>query len=345
MITRMYLLKKEKMQIQMNLRKFCFTLVAVTFVTLSCVPDDDSPDVIPARDRQEVYDEDIAEIEAFLNTHFYNYEEFDDVNPYSLANDEFEVVFDTINSEAGTGDKTPLIDQVETKIVNQDGIDYKLYILKVREGLGDNLHLLDKAVVKYNGSLSDGSSFDSAVTPTSFNLTTVGSTFGVVTGFREGLVEFNTSTGFEDNPDGTTVYREHGIGAIFIPSGLAYFSGVAAGVPSYSPIFFKISLLGRIDTDFDSDGVPSHLEDLDGDGDATNDNTDGDSFVNFLDEDDDGDGVLTIDEDLEDTDLDFDSDGDGDPTNDKNGDGDPTNDDTDNDGIPNYLDADSTESN
>lgn len=297
MITRMYLQKKEKMQIQMNIRKFCFTLLAVSLVSLSCVPDDDTPAIVPTRDKQEVYDEDIAEIEEYLSTHFYNYEEYDDANEYSLANDEFEIVFDTINSAMGTGDKTPLMDQVETKIVNRDGIDYKLYVLKVREGLGDNLHLLDKAVVKYNGTLSNGDSFDSSVNPVSFNLTPVGTTIsGVVTGFREALVEFKTSTGYDDNPDGSTIYHNHGIGAVFIPSGLGYFSGILEGIPSYSPIFFRLSLLARNDTDFDLDGVPSHIEDIDGDGDGTNDNTDGDSLVNFIDSDDDGDGVLTQDE-------------------------------------------------
>ena len=96
--------------------------------------------------------------------------------------------------------------------------------------------------------------------------------------------------------------------------------------------------------DHDFDNVPSHLEDLDGDYNLTDDNTDDDSFANFVDGDDDNDGTLTIDEDLEpDTDLTVDRDGDGDPTNDI-GDGDPTNDDTDGDGIPNYLDPDDTAS-
>jgi outer membrane protein OmpA-like peptidoglycan-associated protein len=75
------------------------------------------------------------------------------------------------------------------------------------------------------------------------------------------------------------------------------------------------------DPDDDGDGIPTALEDLDGDGDPTNDDSDGDGIPNYLDEDDDNDGVLTKFEDVD-------------------GDGDPTNDDTDGDGIPNYLDAD-----
>ncbi|GGG39643.1 DUF6252 family protein [Bizionia arctica] len=107
--------------------------------------------------------------------------------------------------------------------------------------------------------------------------------------------------------------------------------------------------------DDDNDGVLTINEDLNGDGDPTNDDTDGDSIPNYLDEDDDGDSILTINEDIDadgdvvndDTDgdsipnyLDNDDDGDGILTidEDANGDGDPTNDDTDGDSIPDYLD-------
>jgi hypothetical protein len=71
--------------------------------------------------------------------------------------------------------------------------------------------------------------------------------------------------------------------------------------------------------DDDNDSILSINEDLNQDGNLTNDDTDGDGTPNYLDNDDDGDGILTIDEDA-------------------NGDGDPTNDDTDGDGIPDYLD-------
>ncbi len=71
----------------------------------------------------------------------------------------------------------------------------------------------------------------------------------------------------------------------------------------------------------DEDGVDPSDEDLNGDGDLTNDDTDGDSIADYIDFDDDGDGITTAAEDVD-------------------GDNDPTNDDTDGDGIPNYLDTD-----
>lgn len=74
-------------------------------------------------------------------------------------------------------------------------------------------------------------------------------------------------------------------------------------------------------TEDDNDGVLAATEDINGDENLENDDTDGDGLPNYIDEDDDGDNIPTKDEDLD-------------------GDGDPTNDDTDGDTIPNYLDDD-----
>lgn len=80
------------------------------------------------------------------------------------------------------------------------------------------------------------------------------------------------------------------------------------------------SVPNYLDPDDDGDSIPTILEDLDGNGNPTNDDTDGDGTPNYLDPDDDGDGILTRDEDLD-------------------GNGDPTNDDGDGDAIADYLDA------
>jgi hypothetical protein len=75
-----------------------------------------------------------------------------------------------------------------------------------------------------------------------------------------------------------------------------------------------------LDDDDDNDNVPTADEDPDGDGNPLNDDTDGDGIPNYLDADDDNDNIATADEDLD-------------------GDGNPLNDDSDGDGIPNYLDT------
>ncbi|MEY8847508.1 hypothetical protein AB9K26_01735 [Psychroserpens sp. XS_ASV72] len=72
--------------------------------------------------------------------------------------------------------------------------------------------------------------------------------------------------------------------------------------------------------DSDGDGILDIDEDVNGDGNLDNDDTDGDGIPNYLDEDDDGDGVNTADED-------------------RDNDGNPANDDSDGDQTPDYLDA------
>jgi len=71
--------------------------------------------------------------------------------------------------------------------------------------------------------------------------------------------------------------------------------------------------------DSDNDGIYDIDEDINGDGELANDDTDQDGIPNYLDEDDDGDGINTADED-------------------RDNDGDPSNDDSDGDQTPDYLD-------
>ncbi|MBD0822893.1 hypothetical protein [Aestuariibaculum marinum] len=77
-------------------------------------------------------------------------------------------------------------------------------------------------------------------------------------------------------------------------------------------------------TEDDNDGIPAILEDRNGNGDLTDDDTDNDGIPNYLDADDDGDNILTKDENP-------------DPNGDNNLDDAQ---DTDGDGIPDYLDND-----
>jgi len=284
----------------MNLRKIILGMVGLVLIIASCNDDDDGVTVVPDRDRAEVYAEDLIEIEEYLQTHYYNYDEFDFSDPYSVANDTFKIIVSEI-PEGNPDDFISLMDRPEMsfKMVTDptdETLEYKLYYLRVREGQGGVIHFIDEVFVSYEGTLSDATVFDSAITPVAFNLTTVGNVSGVVTGFRESLLEFKTSTGFSDNGDGTLTYHNHGIGMSFIPSGLAYFSQPIGNIESYSPMFFKFNLVDVILLDHDNDGVPSYLEDIDDDKNVFNDDTDEDFSPNFLDTNDDGDALLTIDE-------------------------------------------------
>ena len=232
-----------------------------------------------------------------------------------------------------------LIDVVETLTTTYFDVEYEFYILKLNPGGSETSpNFSDKVRVSYEGDLMDNTVFDSSSTPVDFDLTST------IAGWGRVLPEFNNAIDFSVNADGTISYNNPGIGIMFLPSGLGYYSAAAGSVPVYSNLIFKFMVYQSEVNDHDFDNVPSHLEDIDGDYDLTDDNSDDDSYADFVDSDDDNDGTLTRDEDLEpDSDLEVDRDGDGDPTNDI-GDGDPTNDDTDGDGVPNYLDPDDTAS-
>lgn len=271
---------------------------------------DDNNRVTPVRDVGEQALEDDQDIVDFLNSHFYNYTDFEN-NPddYTL-----EIILDTI-AEANAS-KTPLMEQVQyqdVSIEDSEGeeINHRLYYLVVREGVGESPQVVDSTFVKYQGSLLNGNVFEERDFPVWFDLA------AVIRGFREGLPKLKTGTYTIQN-DGIPVFKNYGQGIFFIPSGMAYFSRTSAGIPAYSPLIFKIDLLTLNPTDHDNDGIPSYLEDPDNDGNPLNDDTDEDNIANFLDSDDDGDGTPTRDE--------YDTDNDGIP------------DDDDGDGTPNYLD-------
>ena len=319
--------------------KLYILLISILFVGLSCGDDgEDNVIQVPEADRTEQQVIDNDSLVGYLQTH-YVYELILINNPSILFNDI------EINELPEDGDlpdpdqNSLLIDLVETFTTTYFDVEYDYYVLKVNQGGSDNSpNFSDKVRVSYEGILMDNTVFDSSISPADFDLTST------IAGWGRVLPEFNNAEDFIINSDGTVTYNNPGIGIMFIPSGLGYYSASAGSVPLYSNLIFKFKIYQSEVNDHDFDNVPSHLEDLDGDYNLTDDNTDDDSFANFVDGDDDNDGTLTIDEDLEpDTDLTVDRDGDGDPTNDI-GDGDPTNDDTDGDGIPNYLDPDDTAS-
>jgi len=298
----------------------------------SCGSDDDGGGAtfVP-RERDEVYLENMIEIETYLETHFFSVEE-------TSTNPSFKrIVFDTIAGD--NAQETPIMDSefLENKIVTSDGIDYKLYYIKFRGGNPEEYQptFADRAIVGYTGKNIDSifsGTFDESVVPASFDFPGTGSG-GVIPGFSAGLEEFRGAGGQTDNGDGTVTYTDdYGIGAIFIPSGLGYFADppLGASINLYDPLIFSFQLYKAIQQDHDGDGIPSVFEDVDGDEVLfeQDDDSDNDGTPNYLDVDDDNDGVLTANE-IE--------------VNDANEDGVITLDeinfiDSDNDGTPDYLD-------
>ena len=314
-------------------------LITILLVGFSCGDDDDDGIIeVPEADRTEQQVIDNDSLVSYLHSHYVN---------VSLMSNNPTISFTEINinqlpddGELPNPDQNSLlIDIVETLTTTYFDVEYEYYILKINQGGSENSpNFSDKVRVSYEGTLMDDTVFDSSSTPVDFDLTST------IAGWGRVLPEFNIAEDFVINSDGTVTYNNPGIGIMFLPSGLGYYSAAAGSVPVYSNLIFKFKVFQSELNDHDFDNVPSHLEDINEDYDLTNDNSDNDTFADFVDSDDDNDGTLTIDEDLEpDSDLTVDRDGDGDPTNDI-GDGDPTNDDTDGDGIPNYLDPDDTAS-
>lgn len=333
----------------MRIRKIALCILCTLIGFVACKKNDTSTTVVEERDRVEQQIIDNDSIIGYLETHYYNSSAFGESNPNPSINDLIITELPEDGILPDPDNNTLLIDAVETKTAVYQDTDYEFYILKLNQGGGDSPTFADRVRVNYEGRLLDETIFDNTVNPVDFDL------LSLVPGWSKGMPYFSTSESYSDVGDGTIAYYNYGVGVMFLPSGLGYFSSATYDISSYSPLIFKIELYQMSQNDDDADGVPSYMEDLNGDWnftvnyddlkDETDDDTDGDGTPDYADEDDDGDGVLTINEDLEDTDLNVDTDGDGDPTNDKVGDGDPTNDDTDGDGIPNYLDPDDTQSN
>lgn len=333
------------------------SLVAALLIFVTCSDDEIGFTTAEIRDRGEQSVTDDNEIREYLQTHFYNYEEFE--NP--PAGFDFQIRFDTI--AALNSDKTPVIDRPELTSItyNREDADQTVYILRARQGASEKpaATYTDSTLVTYEGRNLNSTVFDASPNPIWFDLTST------IDGFQNGIAGFKGSqSGAIENGDGTASYEDFGVGAIFIPSGLAYFNLPPLGVEIYSPIVFTFSVFDVVITDHDGDGIITINEDLDGNGllfdDA--DNPDEDFAFAYLDSDDDNDGIPTrleivLDDEGEfvsflDTDgdglsdhLDTDDDGDGRLTLDEilinTTTGVITYTDEDNDGIPDYLDADS----
>ncbi|WP_109851988.1 FKBP-type peptidyl-prolyl cis-trans isomerase [Aquimarina sp. AU58] len=313
----------------MNVIKYSCAIVLALVVLYACKKDDDDNGgtVTPPKDRGEQQIIDDAALQDYLRTHFYTMEDV-------LINDdttvEYQVVnFDTIatpNENEQSILDSPLL---ATKKITRNDVEYTLYILNFNKGEGTHQPTFaDSTLVTYRVKLldTDDKVFDSALNPVWFDLVSV------VEGFRESLVDYKGASSFVENSDGTVTYTGYGDLVVFMPSGLAYFNEKRGDIPAYSPLIFNIQLYKVNQADHDRDGLPSYLEDIDGDRlvlDA-DDNTDGNNAPNYVDNDDDGDGTLTKDEIT---------------VNDSNNDGFITLDeitfyDDDGDGIKNHLDAD-----
>ena len=296
-----------------NLSKSLLSFISIIVLLYSCSgSDDDDISSIPLEPLGDQYVIENDSIIEFMKTHFYNYDDFDNLS----SNSSVELKIDTI---AGDNlDKTPIFDQVTTFTIdlideNDEVVPHNMYYVINREGTGNNPTVADSVFVSYKGMTLDKTSFDSRKNPIWLDNTATVRGFGE---FSALLKRGEIST----NPNGTYEFNNFGIGFVIMPSGLGYYESSTLSISAYSPLIFQINLHTLNSTDHDADGILTIDEDLNGDNIFSNDDTDADSIPNYRDRDDDGDGILTKDE--------YDEDGDG------------YADDTDGDGVPDYLDND-----
>ena len=293
-----------------SIYSFGLTLI-FSSVVIACSSNDTEVEVPIADFNEQALADDLL-IQEFLQTHTYNYEDFSSSNQENIT-----IQIDTLAGENAS--KIPLselVSFIEVPIVTDEStINHKLYHLVANQGIRETHKpsVADSVYLAYKGLLLDGSVFDENSYPIWFDLASV------IRGFRYGLQNYAPGN-FAEDSFGSVTFSDYGQGLIILPSGLGYYSQAQVGIPAYSPLIFDVSVYTTNQADHDADNILSINEDVDGDGDPYNDDTDGDGVFNMFDSDDDGDGIPTLNE--------YDEDQDGVP------------DDSDNDGIPDYLDND-----
>lgn len=264
-------------------------VIVFTSSIFSC-QEADNVSAPPARPYAEVYPEDLAKIEAFLNTH------------YVTVDADYNTTFTQI--PAG-GTQTPISQMSNLEHVERNfhDITYKIYYLKLREGTGESPTRVDSSFVAYKGNTFTKTTtnnvdtytqnvFDQSDSPVWFTLE------DVIKGWGEIIPLFKTGT-HTVNTDGTVSFRNYGAGVMFLPSGLGYYNTATGNIASYSPLIFSFKLYNQRYRDHDRDKILSKFEYREKETSGLVDfnkvalDTDGDGLPNYLDVDDDADGVLT----------------------------------------------------
>lgn len=228
----------------------------------------------------------------------------------------FDTSVDSV--KALTTGKTALFNDANLKTiaVTENEIDYKMYYYVTKVGTPDPIKSyptqMDSILSNYqvwNIPKSDSIALQETGTKASWwNLAASPGAPSPIRGWSYGFTKLKSGKNITNN--GPITFENGGKGILFLPSGLAYRAGSVSRLAGQNLLFY-IELYDVVEnTDHDGDGVPSIMEDIDGDKNPRNDDTDGDLVLNYLDIDDDNDGVLTKNEDAN---------GDGNPANDFTG--------------------------
>ena len=245
-------------------------LLALTSLIFSCSKED-SNRAEPLRDYTEQYAADLDSIDEYIDSH------------YLEVDENFNVTMNPIPA-GGTQQsiRTQTDYPLEFKMISQHDIQYKVYYLKIREGINESPSRVDSVLVSYRGTLLNDDQFDQAQNPVWFPLESV------IQGWSEIIPDFKTGTyEVSEGPDPTT-FSGYGVGVMFLPSGLAYFGQPAGNAPRYSPLIFSFNLYELNYRDHDNDGILSKDEVATPGDNPLDYDSDNDNIPNMYDEDDDG---------------------------------------------------------
>ncbi len=243
------------------------------------------------------YATDKANIETYLKTHY-----IQSVVDHPGFNDDQDVVIMPIGSTNTTAVSIFNDPRLSYKDVEEHLITYRVYYVTLREGnANEKPSRVDAVLPSYRGSyLAAGS--DNSVSDTEFQYLQFAQTYlplpNTIRGWVDVFPNFGTGTVDASPSPNPANYTDFGAGIMFIPSGLAYYNSpaVGSGIPKYAPLMFTFKLYALQRLDQDGDGIPSFREDINANGIFTDDDTDGDGVLDYLDTDDDGDGYLTKEE-------------------------------------------------
>lgn len=263
-----------------------FSLLSLIVLTAACKSDDDT--IVPPRDYGVQYTAEKVLIEEYLKSHYFT------LDPVTLEATFFDLPTD--------GSKQSIWDQQEFPLksipVTRNDVDYTVYYLSFRDGEGKQPTMADAVTITYKGTSFEGKQFDyQPITSSPLALP------GLITGWWTIIPQFKGGT-YVDVPGEPASFTNFGAGAMFLPSGLAYFNSAPNNlISAYSPLIFSFQLMDVTYTDIDGDGILNRYEGKEGTNPATGlpytleeVDTDGDEIPDYLDTDDDDDGRLTRDE-------------------------------------------------
>jgi FKBP-type peptidyl-prolyl cis-trans isomerase len=253
----------------MNKFKFYFLVLSICFSIFSCTEDEVGFKVEPPRAYDVQYTADNTLIEEYLKNNYITV-----LDKPGLVDDQ-----DITITKRGANDKEnkSIWDQTKYKLLSKDvilhDIKYKVYYLVLRQGVGESPCNVDGVLAAYKGFYIRKSTATATV-PAELSTTffeesrypqTIFELKTTITGWSEIFPKFKSGT-YVIKEDGTVSHNDFGAGVIFIPSGLGYYNRAVGSIPAYSPLVFSFKLYDIKRLDSDKDGIFNFQEGRENDG-------------------------------------------------------------------------------